>query len=127
VNDPSKESRYVITDPWSDKRPAKPTKHLPAWVPEDQMERVRAKIETHLDAGLHIVRHTFSTEAAEHTDPFYCNIYCNTWQDTNQDYDALCTATDECSRQVVRMAGEDALWSGQKRVHKRIWCELEPA
>jgi len=62
--------RYVITDPGSDKRPAKPTKHLPAWVLEDQIERVRAKIETHSDAGLHTLRHTFLTEAAEHTDPF---------------------------------------------------------
>lgn len=62
--------RYVITDPGSDKRLAKPTKRLPPWVLEDQIERVRAKIETHPDAGLHTLRHTFLTEAAEYTDPF---------------------------------------------------------
>jgi hypothetical protein len=43
--------RYVITDPGSGKRPAKPAKRLPPWVLEDQIERVRAKIETHPDAG----------------------------------------------------------------------------
>ena len=31
---------------------------------------MRAKIETHSDDGLHTLRHTFLTEAAEHTDPF---------------------------------------------------------
>jgi integrase len=61
---------YVITDPGSDKRTAKPTKRLPPWILEDQIERVRAKIETHPDAGLHTLRHTFLTEAAEYTDPF---------------------------------------------------------
>jgi integrase len=33
-------------------------------------EAQRAKIETHPDAGLHTLRHTFLTEAAEYTDPF---------------------------------------------------------
>jgi integrase len=62
--------RYVFTDQGSDKRPSKPTKPLPPWVLEDEIERVRAKIETHPDAGLHTLRHTFLTEAAEYTDPF---------------------------------------------------------
>lgn len=62
--------RYVITDPGSGKRAPKPGKRLPPWVLEDQIERVRAKIETHSDAGLHTLRHTFLTEAAEYTDPF---------------------------------------------------------
>lgn len=31
---------------------------------------MRAKINTHPDAGLHTLRHTFLTEAAEYTDPF---------------------------------------------------------
>jgi integrase len=61
---------YVITDPGSGKRAPKPGKRLPPWVLEDQIERVRAKIETHSDAGLHTLRHTFLTEAAEYTDPF---------------------------------------------------------
>ena len=62
--------RCVITDPGSGKRPAKPAKPLPPRVLEDQIERVRAKIDTHPDAGLHTLRHTFLTEAAEYTDPF---------------------------------------------------------
>ena len=34
------------------------------------MTRVRKKISTHPDAGLHALRHTFLTEAGEYTDPF---------------------------------------------------------
>jgi len=37
---------------------------------EEQIGRVRKKIKTHPDAGLHALRHTFLTEAGEHTDPF---------------------------------------------------------
>jgi integrase len=60
----------VVTDQGSDKCPAKPTKPLPPWVLEDEIERIRAKIEMHPDAGLHTLKHTFLTEAAEYTDPF---------------------------------------------------------
>jgi integrase len=35
-----------------------------------EIQRVRAKIATHPDAGLHALRHTFLTEAGEYTDPF---------------------------------------------------------
>ena len=64
------ECSYVITDLGSGKRSAKPTQRLAPWVLEDEMERVRAKIITHPDAGLHTLRHTFLTEASEYTDPF---------------------------------------------------------
>jgi integrase len=37
---------------------------------EEQISQVRKKIETHPDAGLHALRHTFLTEAGEYTDPF---------------------------------------------------------
>ena len=37
---------------------------------EDEIERVRAKINAHSYAGLHTLRHTFLTEGAENTDPF---------------------------------------------------------
>ena len=37
---------------------------------EAQITRVRKKITTHPDAGLHALRHTFLTEAGEYTDPF---------------------------------------------------------
>lgn len=43
---------------------------LPAWVIEQQMGQVRKKIKVHSDAGLHALRHTFLTEAGQHTDPF---------------------------------------------------------
>jgi integrase len=37
---------------------------------EEQISRIRKKIKTHPDAGLHAMRHTLLTEAAEYTDPF---------------------------------------------------------
>ncbi len=40
------------------------------WVLEAQIGALRKKIKTHPDAGLHGLRHTFLTEAGEHTDPF---------------------------------------------------------
>jgi integrase len=46
------------------------TKPLGPWVLEEQMGLIRKKIKTHPDAGLHALRHTFLTEAGEHTDPF---------------------------------------------------------
>ena len=55
---------YVFTSPQD---PAKP---LGPWVLEEQISQVRKKIETHPDAGLHALRHTFLTEAGEYTDPF---------------------------------------------------------
>ena len=55
---------YVFTSPQD------PTKPLGPWVLEEQIGRVRKKIKTHPDAGLHALRHTFLTEAGEHTDPF---------------------------------------------------------
>jgi len=45
------------------------TVQLP-WVLESQMGRLRAKIKTDPDAGLHTLRHTFLTEAGEYTDAF---------------------------------------------------------
>jgi integrase len=58
------ECEYVFTSPQD---PAKP---LGPWVLEEQMARLRKKIKTHPDAGLHALRHTFLTEAGEYTDPF---------------------------------------------------------
>ena len=55
---------YVFTSPQD------PTKPLGPWVLEEQIGQVRKKIKTHPDAGLHAIRHTFLTEAGEHTDPF---------------------------------------------------------
>ena len=55
---------YVFTNPQDSKQP------LPAWVLEVQIAKVRDKIKTHPDAGLHALRHTFLTEAGECTDPF---------------------------------------------------------
>ena len=37
---------------------------------ETQITRVRKKITTHPDAGLHALRHTFLAEAGGYTDPF---------------------------------------------------------
>jgi integrase len=34
------------------------------------MGALKTRIKTHPDAGLHGLRHTFLTEAGEHTDPF---------------------------------------------------------
>jgi hypothetical protein len=40
------------------------------WVLEEQIGQVRKKSKTQPDAGLRALRHTFLTEAGEHTDPF---------------------------------------------------------
>ncbi len=53
---------YVFTHPGDPARPLGP------WVLETEIGVLRAKIHTHPDAGLHGLRHTFSTEAGEHTD-----------------------------------------------------------
>jgi site-specific recombinase XerD len=58
------ECDYVFTNPHDRDRPLAP------WVIETQMAAVRKQIKTHPDAGLHALRHTFLTEAGEHTDPF---------------------------------------------------------
>jgi integrase len=58
------ECEYVFTHPRDRKKP------LGGWVLEAQMERLRSRIHPHPDAGLHALRHTFLTEAGEHTDPF---------------------------------------------------------
>ena len=55
---------YVFTSPHD------PATQLAPWVLETQITKVRKKISTHPDAGLHALRHTFLTEAGEHTDPF---------------------------------------------------------
>jgi integrase len=55
---------YVFT------HPTDPTRPLAPWVLETQIGALRKKIKTHPDAGLHGLRHTFLTEAGEHTDPF---------------------------------------------------------
>jgi integrase len=58
------ECDYVFT------HPGDPSQPLGAWVLETQMGALRTRIRTHPDAGLHGLRHTFLTEAGEHTDPF---------------------------------------------------------
>jgi len=50
--------------------PLDATKPLGPWVFEEQMAQLRKRIKMHPDAGLHALRHTFLTEAGEHTDPF---------------------------------------------------------
>jgi hypothetical protein len=50
--------------------PGSPEEPLGAWVLETQMGALRTRIETHPDAGLHGLRHTFLTEAGGCTDPF---------------------------------------------------------
>jgi hypothetical protein len=56
--------RYSFTSPHDRKISLAP------WTLEAQIQRVRGKISTHPDAGLHALRHVFPTEAGEHTDPF---------------------------------------------------------
>jgi integrase len=55
---------------WVFSSPLDPASRLSPWVFEEQMAQLRKKIETHPDSGLHALRHTFLTEAGEHTDPF---------------------------------------------------------
>lgn len=50
--------------------PGDPTQPLGAWILETQIGALRTRIKTHPDGGLHGLRHTFLTEAGEHTDPF---------------------------------------------------------
>jgi integrase len=50
--------------------PRSPEEPLGPWVLETQMGELRATIQTHPDAGLHGLRHTFLTEAGGCTDPF---------------------------------------------------------
>ncbi len=56
--------RHVFSEP------RHPDKQLEPWVLESQMGRLRDKIKTDPDAGLHTLRHTFLTEAGEYTDAF---------------------------------------------------------
>lgn len=56
-------------------RPRHPDRKLEPWVLESEMGRLREKlahdkIKLDPDAGLHTLRHTFLTEAGEHTDAF---------------------------------------------------------
>jgi|SRR5215469_1736937 len=56
-------------------QPRHPDQKLAPWVLESEMGRLREKlahnkIKTDPDAGLHTLRHTFLTEAGEHTDAF---------------------------------------------------------
>jgi len=50
--------------------PSDPTKPLSPWVLESQIGQLKKKVNAHVDAGLHAMRHTFLTEAGEYTDPF---------------------------------------------------------
>jgi len=61
--------RYVFS------QPRHPDQKLQPWVLESEMGRLREKlardkIKLDPDAGLHTLRHTFLTEAGEHTDAF---------------------------------------------------------
>jgi integrase len=58
------EGRHVFS------QPRHPDKKLERWVLESQMGRLRDKIKTNPDAGLHALRHTFLTEAGEYTGAF---------------------------------------------------------
>jgi integrase/recombinase XerD len=58
------EGRHVFS------QPRHPDKKLEPWVLESHMGRLRVKIRTDTDAGLHTLRHTFLTEAGEYTDAF---------------------------------------------------------
>ena len=110
--------RWVITDPGSAKRPAKPTKRLGAWVLEDQIERVRAKIETHPDArATHPEAYVLDRSSRI---PRSIYIAVRGRAQEHQDHDALCTSPGECSRQVVWKARPNAPGWVQKRVYSRI-------
>jgi integrase len=50
--------------------PSDPTEPLSPWVLESQIGQLKKKINAHVDAGLHAMRHTFLTETGEYTDPF---------------------------------------------------------
>ena len=63
---------YVFTHPTDHTRP------LPNWALENQMGRVRSRINSHPDSGLHALRHTFLTEAGSTPIP----SHCNTWRGT---------------------------------------------
>jgi hypothetical protein len=61
--------RYVFS------QPRHPDRKLEPWILESEMGRLREKlardkIKLDPDAGLHTLRHTFLTEAGEHTDAF---------------------------------------------------------
>ena len=58
------EGRHVFS------QPRHPDKKLEPWVLESQMGRLRDKIKTDPDAGLHTLRHTFLTEAGQYTEAF---------------------------------------------------------
>ena len=83
---------------------------------------MRAKIETHRDVGLHALRHTFLTEAAEYADPFTLQYVAGHKNIKTTMRYALYTPTGECSRQIVRQAGVGAPGWGQERVYKKFWC-----
>src|ERR1700716_1147128 len=66
---PQTRCRYVFSQPRHHDQKLQP------WVLESEMGRLREKLardkmKLDLDAGLHTLRHTFLTEAGEHTDAF---------------------------------------------------------
>jgi hypothetical protein len=70
-----------------------PDQKLQPWVLESEMGRLREKlardkIMVDWDAGLHTLRHTFLTEAGEHTDVFNAAVHRRARH--HQDHDALC-------------------------------------
>jgi integrase len=54
------ECEYVLTHPSDHTRP------LPNWALENQMRRVRGRIKSHPDSGLHALRHTFRNGIGPH-------------------------------------------------------------
>ena len=101
---------YVFTSPQD---PAKP---LGPWVLEEQISQVRKKIETHPDAGLHALRHTFLTEAGEYTAPFTLQYVAG--HDNIKTTIALRTPARSCSTKAVCAAGGVATAGGARRVQK---------
>src|SRR5215472_14837155 len=63
-------SRRFVEMPIRADTSRRPCEGLGGWVLETQVGALRKRIHGHPDAGLHALRHTFLTEAGEHTDPF---------------------------------------------------------
>jgi hypothetical protein len=86
------------------RQPRHPDQKLQPWVLESEMGRLREKlardkIKLDPDAGLHTLRHTFLTEAGEHTGAFTLQ-YRRARH--HQDHDALCPPSGGVGQPGVR-------------------------
>jgi integrase len=102
---------YVFSHPGSPEEPLGPL------VLETQMGEPRATIQTHPDAGLHGLRHTFLTEAGGCTDPFTLQYVAghDSIKTTMRYVHPQANAVQQLFLKLADLAGKQfCLWNGRK-------------